>query len=189
VEQFGELTFWAFWENSMPSTLEAAHAACIAQHTITTPLGLMLLARSQHGLCGAWFEGQSHHPGPLQAPAKPADAVLRQAASELLDYFDGGTAKFSIALDPQGSDFQKQVWLALRSIARGNTCSYGDIARTINAPQAVRPVGAAIGKNPLSIIVPCHRVLGRNGSLTGYAGGLARKQALLTLELAQQTSP
>jgi methylated-DNA-[protein]-cysteine S-methyltransferase len=172
----------------MPSTIQATHAACTAQHTITTPLGELLLARSQHGLCGAWFEGQSHHPGPLQAPAKPMDPLLRQAASELLDYFDGSTAGFTVSLDPQGSRFQQQVWLALRSIPRGHTCAYGDIARTINAPQAVRAVGAAIGKNPLSIIVPCHRVVGRDGSLTGYAGGLPRKKALLTLELARQAA-
>ncbi len=171
----------------MPSTLQAVHAACVAQHTITTPLGPMLLARSQHGLCGVWFEGQSHHPGPLQAPTKPTDPVLQQAASELLDYFDGGTADFTVVLDPQGTAFQQAVWLALRGIARGHTCAYGDIARTINADLAVRAVGAAIGKNPLSIIVPCHRVVGRNGSLTGYAGGLPRKQALLSLELAQQS--
>ncbi|XVJ71823.1 MAG: methylated-DNA--[protein]-cysteine S-methyltransferase [Rhizobacter sp.] len=142
----------------------------------------MLLARSAHGLSGAWFEGQSHHPGPLQAPAKPTDPVLQQAASELLNYFDGGTDGFMVLLDPQGSVFQQKVWLALRSIARGHTCTYADIARTINAPQAVRAVGAAIGKNPLSIVVPCHRVVGRDNSLTGYAGGLPRKRALLEME-------
>jgi methylated-DNA-[protein]-cysteine S-methyltransferase len=179
LEQFGELISR---ENNMPSTLHSTHAACVAQHTISTPLGPMLLARSAHGLCGAWFEGQSHHPGPLQAPVRPADPVLKQAASELLDYFDGDTGGFTALLDPQGSVFQQRVWLALRSIARGHTCTYADIARTINAPQAARAVGAAIGKNPLSIVVPCHRVVGRNGSLTGYAGGLPRKQALLTLE-------
>ena len=171
----------------MPSTLHATHAACVAQHTITTPLGPMLLARSQHGLCGVWFEGQSHHPGPLQAPTKPDDPVLKQAASELLNYFDGSTAGFTVLLDPQGSAFQQKVWLALRSIPRGHTRTYADIARAISAPQAARAVGAAIGKNPLSIVVHCHRVVGRNGRLTGYAGGLPRKQALLTLELVQQS--
>lgn len=166
----------------MPSTLHATHAACVAQHTITTPLGAMLLARSAHGLCGAWFEGQSHHPGALRVPEKPDDAVLKQAACELLDYFDGGTHGFTVSLDPQGSVFQQMVWLALRGITRGHTCSYADIARTINAPQAMRAVGAAIGKNPLSIVVPCHRVVGRDGSLTGYAGGLPRKRVLLDME-------
>jgi methylated-DNA-[protein]-cysteine S-methyltransferase len=186
VEQFGELISR---ENNMPSTLHATHAACVAQHTISTPLGPMLLARSAHGLCGAWFEGQSHHPGSLQAPVKPTDAVLQQAASELLNYFDGGTHGFTVLLDPQGSVFQQKVWLALRGIARGHTCTYADIARTINAPQAARAVGAAVGKNPLSIVVPCHRVVGRDGNLTGYAGGLPRKKALLNLELTPPTFP
>lgn len=166
----------------MPSTLHATHAASVAQHTISTPLGPMLLARSAHGLCGVWFEGQSHHPGPLQAPAKPTDPVLQQAASELMNYFDGGTAGFTVLLDPQGSVFQQKVWLALRGIPRGHTSTYADIARTINAPQAMRAVGAAIGKNPLSIVVPCHRVVGTDGSLTGYAGGVPRKRALLDME-------
>ena len=168
----------------MPSTLHATHAACVAQHTITTPLGPVLLARSQHGLCGVWFEDQSHHPGPLSASVQPNDPLLRQAELQLQAYFGGSTADFTVALDPQGTAFQLAVWLALRGITRGHTCAYGDIARAIKMPQAVRAVGAAVGKNPLSIIVPCHRVVGRNGRLTGYAGGLPRKRALLTLELA-----
>lgn len=170
----------------MTSTIEATKSACVAQHTVTTPLGELLLARSALGLCGVWFEGQSHHPGLLAAPVKKSDPLLQLAASELLNYFDGNTADFTVALDPHGSAFQRAVWLALRRIPRGRTSTYGDIARTINAPQAVRAVGAAIGKNPLSIMVPCHRVVGNHGNLTGYAGGLHRKQALLTLELANQ---
>lgn len=172
----------------MTSTIEATKNVCVAQHTITTPLGDLLLARSTQGLCGVWFEGQSHHPGRIEAPVKKSDSLLQQAASELLNYFDGSTADFAVALDPHGTAFQRAVWLALRRIPRGRTSTYGDIARTINAPKAVRAVGAAIGKNPLSIMVPCHRVVGSNGKLTGYAGGLDRKQALLTLELANQDS-
>jgi methylated-DNA-[protein]-cysteine S-methyltransferase len=166
----------------MPSTIQATHAVCVAQHTIATPLGKLLLARSSQGLCGVWFEDQSHHPGLLLAPVKASDPLLQQAESELRGYFEGSRAGFTVTLDPQGTAFQQAVWLALRRIARGHTCAYGDIARTINAAQAVRAVGAAIGKNPLSIIVPCHRVVGSSGSLTGYAGGLPRKQALLSLE-------
>jgi len=171
----------------MPSTMQTLQAICVAQNTITTPLGPMLLARSDRGLCGAWFEGQSHHPGVLQAPVKANDVLLQQAAEELLNYFDGGTAGFTVTLNPQGTTFQQAVWSALRGIARGQTCAYGDIARSLSAPQAVRAVGAAIGKNPLSVIVPCHRVVGRHGQLTGYAGGLQRKQALLNLEGAVPT--
>jgi methylated-DNA-[protein]-cysteine S-methyltransferase len=173
----------------MTSTIQATHAACVAQHTITTPLGELLLARTEQGLCGVWFEGQSHHPGVLQAPVKTADPLLQQAALELQAYFGGSSAGFTVPLDPQGSRFQRAVWSALRSIPPGTTCAYSDIALSIQAPQAVRAVGAAIGKNPLSVVVPCHRVVGRNGSLTGYAGGLSRKQVLLALENAPASKP
>jgi methylated-DNA-[protein]-cysteine S-methyltransferase len=168
----------------MPSALQATRSACVAQRTLTTRLGPLLLARSQRGLCGVWFEGQSHHPGVLAVPVKSADPVLDQAAAELNNYFAGGASGFTVPLEPQGTAFERQVWLALRDIAYGQTRTYSELAHSLGAAQAVRAVGAAIGKNPLSIIVPCHRVLGRGGRLTGYAGGLPRKQALLNLELS-----
>ena len=158
-----------------------------AQCRIETPLGPLLLAATADGLAGAWFDGQAHHPGPLAAPVEPTHPHLVQAARELAAYFrtasDGQpSAGFTLPLDPQGTAFQQQVWLALRTIARGQTCSYGAIARQVNRPSAVRAVGAAVGRNPLSVIVPCHRVLGGDGALTGYAGGLDRKRALLRHE-------
>ena len=108
--------------------------------------------------------------------------LLAATAAQLTGYFGGRPTRFQLPLDLHGSAFQRSVWQALQGIARGQTRSYLDIAREIGAPSAVRAVGAAIGRNPVSVIVPCHRVIGRSGALTGYAGGLARKQALLTLE-------
>lgn len=165
-----------------PLTALRRHA--VAQTHIDSPLGPLLLVRTGAGLAGVWFEGQQHHPGPLEAPAQPADPLLQRAAAQLRDYFDGQEVDFDVALDPQGTAFQQSVWQGLRRIARGQTCTYGDLAQALRAPAAVRAVGAAIGRNPLSIVVPCHRVIGRDGSLTGYAGGLERKRALLALELA-----
>ena len=174
-----------------------------AQTRWMSPLGEMLLARTPTGLAGAWFDGQKEHPGPLPAPELPDDPLLLKAIGQLDHYFGhprpahpvmpicpapeaaGAAAEafsFDLPLDLHGTPFQRAVWQALLNLAPGQTCSYSDIARQVGAPAAVRAVGAAVGKNPVSVIVPCHRVLGRDGSLTGYAGGLARKRALLSLE-------
>jgi len=142
----------------------------------------MLLARTRNGLAGVWFEGQKDHPGPLAAPQAPNDPLLRAAAAQLAAYFAGRSTRFDLPLDLHGTPFQRSVWQALLGIPSGRTCSYGDIARQLGSSQAVRAVGAAVGKNPVSVIVPCHRVVGSDGSLTGYAGGLERKRALLRLE-------
>ena len=153
-----------------------------AQSRVHTPLGPLTLAATTQGLAGAWFDGQAHHPGALQAPVDGQQPWLAQAARELDDYFAGRRRSFSVPLDPQGTAFQASVWLALRRIACGELHSYGAIAEEIGSPAAARAVGAAVGRNPISVIVPCHRVVGRDGSLTGYAGGLPRKEALLKLE-------
>jgi methylated-DNA-[protein]-cysteine S-methyltransferase len=166
----------------MTSALAAIGRACTAQAHVATPLGPLLLVRTRAGLAGAWFAGQRHHPPAYEAPLRPDDALLAQAAAELDRYFEGDGATFDVALDLVGSDFQRAVWRALLAIPRGRTRSYADIARSVGAPAAVRAVGAAVGRNPLSILVPCHRVLGSDGTLTGYAGGLDRKAALLRLE-------
>jgi methylated-DNA-[protein]-cysteine S-methyltransferase len=166
----------------MSSSTKAVHALATAQTTLQTPLGPLLLARTAQGLAGAWFEGQKDHPGRLAAPQKSDDAVLMQAATQLTEYFNGTRQEFDLKLDLHGTEFQCHVWRALLRIDAGKTQSYGDVARAVNSPKGVRAVGAAVGKNPLSIIVPCHRVMGSNGSLTGYAGGLDRKRALLKLE-------
>lgn len=156
-----------------------------AQARITTPLGPMTAAATARGLAGLWFDGQKHHPGPLAAPVDADDPFIAQARRELGAWFASGGARrraFGVALDPQGTPFQRDVWRLLGEIACGATARYGELARRLGRPQAARAVGAAVGRNPISVIVPCHRVLGQDGSLTGYAGGLPRKQALLTLE-------
>ncbi len=153
-----------------------------ARATFATPLGDLLLACSPTGLAGAWFEGQRHHPGHLDVAPDPAHPLLRRAADQLQRYFGGASTTFDIPLDLQGTAFQCAVWQALLGIGVGTTSSYAAIARQLGADRAVRAVGGAIGRNPVSVIVPCHRVVGSDGSLTGYAGGTHRKQALLALE-------
>jgi len=161
----------------------AVRTACTAQKRWRSPLGIMLLARTERGLAGAWFEGQRHHPPALDAPeANAGDALLDGAIRQLERYFAGDRQAFDVPLDLHGSPFQRAVWGALLDIASGRTKSYGDIASAIGRPAAVRAVGAAVGRNPVSILVPCHRVIGSDGSLTGYAGGLERKLSLLRLE-------
>jgi len=170
-----------------PSSDDVRHAGVwTAQMRIDTPLGGMLLARTLRGLGGAWFDAQKHHPEPLAAPwhlaSSSLDPVLNRAAEQLQAYFLGQRMRFDLALDPRGTPFQQQVWRALLEIPAGQTRSYGDIAQALGRPSAVRAVGGAVARNPISVIVPCHRVLGQAGTLTGYAGGVERKQALLELE-------
>ena len=166
----------------MSHATDAIHRHATAQTRIETPLGAVLLARTADGLAGAWFEGQKHHPGELAAPHLDDDPLLAAAARQLQAYFGGAPTAFDVRLDLQGSAFQRSVWVALLGIDSGATRSYADIARAIGAPRAVRAVGSAVGRNPVSVIVPCHRVVGSSGALTGYAGGLDRKRALLALE-------
>ncbi len=159
-----------------------------------TPLGTVRLAASCAGLCGLWFEGQRHLPraldDPIAWPEAPAHPLLREAAAQLQQYLQGQRRQFDLPLDlGSGTPFQQTVWQALQTIAPGQTTSYGTLAQQIGRPAAVRAVGTAIGRNPLSVVVPCHRVLGRDGSLTGYAGGLERKAALLRLEGALPPLP
>ena len=148
------------------------------------PLGPMRLAAAGGAIAGAWFEGQKHFP---QAAAHwepaPADPLLREAARQLDAYFDGRLPAFDLPLAaPAATAFQQRVWDALLHIPRGATESYGALARRLGQASAVRAVGAAVGRNPWSVVVPCHRVLGQSGALTGYAGGIERKAALLRLE-------
>ena len=148
------------------------------------PLGRMLLAASEAGLAGAWFEGQRHWPRAAGAwPPQPAHPLLQEASRQLAAYLEGRLARFDLPLDTgRGTDFQRRVWQALADIPRGATESYAALAARIGAPGAARAVGAAVGRNPLCVVLPCHRVLGQAGALTGYAGGLQRKTALLRLE-------
>ncbi len=158
---------------------------------LDSPIGRLRLIAADEGLTGLYFpdhrhvrngEGQDvlHHP------------VLDQAKKELLQYFAGERVEFETPLAPSsirgGTEFQRQVWDALCAIPHGQTRSYGDIARSIGRPSAVRAVGAANGLNPISIFVPCHRVIGGSGSLTGYGGGLEVKRWLLALEAPQRVA-
>ncbi len=148
-----------------------------------SPLGHMTLAVDAGKLVGAWFDGQSHQPETNRWPPAAQHPVLQQAQLELAEYFAGRRTTFSMPLAfGGGTDFQQSVWRELLRIPFGTTVSYGALAAAIGNPAAVRAVGAAVGRNPLGIIVPCHRVLGADQSLTGYAGGLERKIALLRLE-------
>jgi len=152
------------------------------QRQVLTPLGELTVARSAQGLSGIWFAEQKHHPGVLQAEVDERDPLLNEAARQLGEYFAGQRKRFDLPLALEGTTFQQAVWAGLLKIPCGTTLSYGELAEAVHAPSAVRAVGAAVGRNPLSIVVPCHRVLGRDGDLTGYAGGLDRKTALLELE-------
>ena len=148
-----------------------------------SPMGTMLLAASERGLAGVWFVGQRHGPDTRGWYEDAEHPVLRQAVAQLVEYFAGQRTAFDLPLDLQGgTPFQQSVWDALLRIPRGGTTSYGELARRLGKPQAARAIGAAVGRNPVSIVVPCHRVLGTDGTLTGYAGGLERKTALLQLE-------
>lgn len=152
---------------------------------LDTPLGPVRLAATADGLCGLWFRGQQHEP-PGDAAAvvvAPGQAPVLQAAAEWIrSCLVDGVERPRPALAPRGTPFQQAVWNALLAIPRGSTTSYAALARGLGAPRAVRAVAAAVGRNPLSLMIPCHRVVGSDGSLTGYAGGFGRKRALLDLE-------
>jgi methylated-DNA-[protein]-cysteine S-methyltransferase len=150
---------------------------------MATPLGAMLLTSNGAALTGAYFAGQKYDVSP-QAGWQEDEAldVLAAARAQLSEYFAGERTTFDLPLAPSGTSFQRTVWKALLAIPCGATCSYGAIARAAGEPAAVRAAGAAVGRNPISVIVPCHRVVGADGSLTGYAGGLERKRRLLALE-------
>ena len=153
----------------------------LAQARLDSPLGPLTAAATARGIAGLWFDGQAHHPGPLDAPVDPDHRLLKQLGLALDAYWAGEPLPV-LPLDLQGTPFQRTVWRSLLQIGRGTTTTYAQIAQGCGSPLAVRAAGAAIGRNPACIVVPCHRVIGRDGSLTGYAGGLARKQALLKLE-------
>ncbi|MFM1987800.1 MAG: hypothetical protein RJA99_757 [Pseudomonadota bacterium] len=150
---------------------------------LPSPLGEILLGFDDASLLGLWFVGQKDQPaiGPdwVRDDGHP---IVARTVGHLERYFRGEDAAFDVPIRLRGTPFQVSVWQALRAIAHGDVVSYAELARRVGAPAAVRAVGAAVGRNPVSIFVPCHRVVGSDGSLTGYAGGLPRKTHLLTLE-------
>jgi len=148
-----------------------------------SPHGRMLLVASGEGLSGVYFDRQKYLPQVEQGWRRDArHAPLRQAKRELAEYFDGERKRFETALAPEGTPFQQAVWKAISAVGFGKTITYSELALHAGFPGSARAAGAATGRNPISIIVPCHRIVGSNGSLTGYAGGLDRKRALLALE-------
>lgn len=147
-----------------------------------SPLGTLLLAASDAGLCGLYFDEHKYFVGPQEWTRDDGHPVLRQAATQVDEYFAGARKTFDLPLDLRGTPFQQAVWKALQELPFGATCTYQEIARRITNPRAIRAAGTAIGRNPVSIVVPCHRVLGASGDLSGYAGGLERKRFLLALE-------
>ncbi len=150
---------------------------------LTSPWGAMTLVAHDEALVWVGFDGQKHAPDTSQWAVSTTHPVLRMAADELQQYFAGERRQFDVPVDLcRGTPFQQSVWTALRTLAPGATTSYGAIGLAIGKASAVRAVGGAVGRNPISIIVPCHRVVGANGAMTGYAGGLPRKIALLQLE-------
>jgi methylated-DNA-[protein]-cysteine S-methyltransferase len=154
----------------------------LAYDLFESPQGTMILTATPKGLAGVYFKGQKHFPKQREWQRDRGHRVLRQAKQELAEYFAGKRKRFGVALDPQGTPFQRSVWKSIARIDFGRTMSYAELAQRAGHPGSARAAGAATGRNPLSIIVPCHRIVGADGSLTGYAGGLKRKRALLALE-------
>ncbi len=154
---------------------------------VSTPVGELRLVASERGLAGIlWKNDDPHGARFLPQIHYESHPILIETERQLREYFAGERRCFELPLDFVGTEFQKKVWNALVAIPFGETRSYSEIARQIDHPQAVRAVGAANGKNPLSIVAPCHRVIGANGKLTGFAGGLEVKAFLLDLEMPQK---
>jgi methylated-DNA-[protein]-cysteine S-methyltransferase len=158
--------------------------------TVESPVGALTLVASDVGLAAVLWPNDDPARVRLGAFAASAEhPVLQDTQRQLAEYFAGTRTAFALPLDFAGTEFQRSVWAALLTIPYGETRSYGDIARTIGRPAAVRAVGAANGRNPISIVAPCHRVIGANGKLTGFAGGLKTKEYLLALEQSAVQMP
>jgi methylated-DNA-[protein]-cysteine S-methyltransferase len=149
----------------------------------TTTLGPVFATANEHGITGIYFEGQRHAPdiGTDWIEVKH-DGALVECARQLVDYLAGKRRDFDLPLAPEGTQFQKRVWRQIAAIPFGATLTYAELAKRAGSPGSARAAGAATGRNPLTIVVPCHRVVGTSGALTGYAGGLDRKRQLLELE-------
>jgi methylated-DNA-[protein]-cysteine S-methyltransferase len=151
-------------------------------HTVVdSPVGPLTLVDEEGTLAGLYLHEQRHLPV-ARAFGPRDDAVLGEAREQLAAYFARELKEFDLPLATAGTPFQQQVWSALRAVPYGTTCTYGELAVAVGRPTAVRAVGAANGRNPICLVVPCHRVVGAGGALTGYAGGLERKSYLLALE-------
>ena len=150
---------------------------------IQTPFGTLLAIAGGESLTGLYFEGGRHAPKASQEWTEdPAFAPLRDCAAQVADYLCGKRQSFDLRVAPSGTPFQERIWREIARIPYGRTITYAELAKRAGAPGSARAAGAATGRNPLSIVVPCHRVVGSSGALTGYAGGLERKARLLRLE-------
>ncbi|MFF8817543.1 MULTISPECIES: methylated-DNA--[protein]-cysteine S-methyltransferase [Leucobacter] len=154
--------------------------------TFTTSLGDLLFVAEGDALTGVYFPEHRYPPEPEaigeDLGTEPNDPVLTEAARQLRQYLAGDRVEFNIALAPQGDNFSQQVWAMLQQIPYGTTTTYGELAASLGNRALAQRVGQAVGHNPVSVVIPCHRVLGADGSLTGFAGGLERKRTLLALE-------
>ena len=158
--------------------------------TMGSPVGTLTLVATDDGLAGILWENDWPNRTPMRVGARDdTHPVLIETERQLTEYFSGRRKEFALELDVEGTPFQRLVWNALRTIPFGETRSYGDIAKQIGNPAAMRAVGAANGRNPVSIVVPCHRVIGSTGKLTGFGGGLEAKAQLLALEGVPQPEP
>ncbi|HEV2221335.1 MAG TPA: methylated-DNA--[protein]-cysteine S-methyltransferase [Casimicrobiaceae bacterium] len=150
-----------------------------------SPLGEILLVANARGdaLRGLYLEGQKYFPqDAARWTASPRLPLFRNAVAQLGEYFAGRRENFALALEPAGTEFQRTVWREIARVPYGGTISYAELARRCGRPSAVRAAGAATGRNPITVVIPCHRIVGSGGALTGYAGGLDRKRALLAIE-------
>ena len=162
---------------SQPDGAAGERPSCV----FDTPVGRLRLVEDQAGICAVQFADGEDAP----AEAGGQGRFLAQARGQLLEYFAGERRSFDLPLSTHGTPFQEKVWAALRSIPWGETRSYRQVAEMIGSPKAARAVGMANNRNPIPILIPCHRVVGKDGTLVGYAGGLERKRALLDLERPQ----
>ena len=149
-----------------------------------SPLGMIFIVSDGEAICGLWFYGQKHFSSSIDGDIIQDDglAIFSEVKNWLDRYFNGENPKITFKLKPGGSEFRRKVWDILLEIPYGETITYGEISREISPTMSAQAVGGAVGHNPISIIIPCHRVIGTNGKLTGYAGGLDRKRELLKLE-------
>lgn len=160
------------------------HRRAMQYRSIESPIGDLLIAGDGDGLRFLLFRKGRDRAQPA-SEWEPDRGLLREPVRQLAAYFAGKLREFDLPVAPEGTDFQRSVWTQLQRIPYGETISYGELARRVGNPRAVRAVGLANGSNPISIVIPCHRVIGSNGTLVGYGGGLPIKQALLSLERGQ----
>jgi methylated-DNA-[protein]-cysteine S-methyltransferase len=171
---------------------EAPARSGLRRRELATPIGVLTLIASDRGLTRVLFENEDRADARLRTEIPVADGddqTLAAAAGQMEEYFAGTRRRFDLPLDLGGTDFQRQAWLALADVPYGETATYGEQADRIGRPGAFRAVGAANGRNPVPVVLPCHRIIGADGSLTGFGGGLEVKQRLLDHERSQQALP